>query len=98
MSNSWRLNSDSKTVHGYFKNSYKLIAPSDFLARNFIEAGYNVEVIPNNIPIANYIFNERKDIKPNILWVRAFNKLYNPLLAIELLEKLVDDRNKLMLI
>ncbi|WP_299667480.1 glycosyltransferase family 4 protein [uncultured Polaribacter sp.] len=68
-----------------FKNSYKNIAPSNYLKEAFEKEGYEVDYIPNIVEIDNYQFKKRKYLKPNLLWVRAFKEIYNPILAIEVL-------------
>lgn len=67
-----------------FKHALKLVAPSNFLKTIFKEYGYNeVVFIPNALPIHNYTFKKREEIHPRLLWVRSFSKIYNPLMAIE---------------
>lgn len=68
-----------------FKNSYRNIAPSMYLKSHFENSNYKTEYIPNVIQIKDYPYKERKVLSPNILWVRAFDKIYNPQMAIETL-------------
>jgi glycosyltransferase involved in cell wall biosynthesis len=42
-------------------------------------------LIQNPINIENYSFREKKEYHPKLLWVRAFHKIYNPKLAIDIL-------------
>lgn len=69
-----------------FKNSYKNIAPSNYLKSAFEEKGYVTMFIPNILEIENYKFKNRKVIEPKLFWVRAFKEIYNPTLAIMVLE------------
>ena len=72
-----------------FQNAYKNVAPSNYLKVAFEKLGYtNVIHIPNAIEIGNYTFTERTTFKPNLLWVRAFASIYNPLMAVEVLFEL----------
>jgi len=72
-----------------FANAKLLVAPSGFMQELFSRYGYhNSVLIPNNINIKKYPFQERKNIRPKLLWVRSFASLYNPQLAINLVEKL----------
>ena len=71
-----------------FKNSYQNITPSGYLKYEFEKEGFKTILIPNVIPIANYTFKERKKIAPKLLYVRAFAKIYNPTMAIEVLKEL----------
>lgn len=69
-----------------FNNSYKNIAPSNYLKSEFENRNYKVEYIPNSLEIELYNFKLRKQITPKLLWVRAFAEIYNPKLAIEVLK------------
>ena len=71
-----------------FNNSFQNIAPSGYLKYEFEIKGYKTLLIPNVIPILNYSFKERKKITPKLLYVRAFAKIYNPTMAIEVLKEL----------
>jgi len=71
-----------------FNNSFQNIAPSGYLKHEFELKGFKAQLIPNVIPIANYIFKERKKITPKLLYVRAFAKIYNPTMAIKVLKEL----------
>ncbi|MEO6694251.1 MAG: glycosyltransferase, partial [Ignavibacteria bacterium] len=71
-----------------FSNSIKNISPSLYLKKYFEDEGYPVEYIPNFIPVKDYKFKARKDVKTRLLWVRSFDRTYNPVLAIEILNKL----------
>lgn len=68
-----------------FANSYKNVAPSNYLKSEFEKYGYIVQFIPNILDFHSYKFKIRRSIKPKLLWVRAFDKIYNPKLAIEVL-------------
>lgn len=68
-----------------------LAAPSGFLSTEFGSAGFDVAVIPNVIELGNYAFRKRKRIKPKLLWMRSFHKIYNPELAVRVLESLRAD-------
>jgi glycosyltransferase involved in cell wall biosynthesis len=62
-----------------------LITPSEFLAQTIKPLGFCAKVIPNAIQIANYPYRNRRNIKPNLLWMRTFHEIYNPLLAVNVL-------------
>lgn len=68
-----------------FNYAYKNIAPSNYLKTAFEKKGYLTCFIPNVLEIEKYDFEKRKNLKPRLLWVRAFRHLYNPKLAIEVL-------------
>lgn len=73
----------------YFNNSYVNISPSSFLIDQFSSEGItNSKFIPNTIPFENYLYTKRTKVKANLLWVRAFDQVYNALLALETIELL----------
>ena len=84
----YRLKQNPRLSSLIFKNSYQNIAPSGYLKYEFEKEGYKTILIPNVIPIANYTFKERKKIAPKLLYLRAFAKIYNPSMAIEVLKEL----------
>jgi L-malate glycosyltransferase len=83
-----RLQRSKKISRYVFKHAVVNISPSKYLLLVFSNAGYKVEYIPNYIEIENYQFTQRSKIKPKLLWVRSFHKIYNPDLAIEILSSL----------
>jgi asparagine synthase (glutamine-hydrolysing) len=86
-----RLKENKSVSQFLFNNSYRNISPSLFLKEVFLKEGYKVDYLPNFIELKYYKFTERKNIKCNILWLRAFHKIYNPTLAIKVLKILVDN-------
>lgn len=84
----FRIRKSAKMANTIFNNSYKNIAPSNYLKIAFEKQGYEVEFIPNIIEIDAYNFKERKTLKPNLLYVRAFDKIYNPTMAIKVLNEI----------
>ncbi len=71
-----------------FDHSYINISPSRYLKSKFEEYNFVTKVIPNPIPIDNYMFKSREKILPKLLYVRAFAELYNPQMAIYVLHEL----------
>jgi len=86
-----RLKKSPKLSNSVFKNSYRNIAPSNYLKSEFEAKGFEVQFIPNILEIENYEYKFRNNLKPKILWVRAFAEIYNPTLAIEVLKSLKID-------
>ncbi|WP_010231892.1 glycosyltransferase family 4 protein [Gillisia marina] len=69
------------------ENAYHIVSPSQYYKNEVINLGYHkVDHIPNPIFIKNYTFKKRNQFEPKLLWVRAFNEIYNPLMAIKALE------------
>ncbi len=87
-----RLKNTPKLSASLFKKAKLNIAPSLYLFKEFQQAGFkNIEYIPNSIFLKDYSFKIRKVIKPKLLWVRAFAEIYNPMLAIKVLEELLKE-------
>jgi glycosyltransferase involved in cell wall biosynthesis len=76
----------SRWVRTVLKRADRLVAPSEFMAAGFRELGYEVVVIPNAIEISSYPFQERRSVRPNIAWMRSFHDVYNPEMAVRVLE------------
>lgn len=73
-----------------FNNAYYNVAPSNYLLKNFETFKFpNLLLIPNSIEIENYKFKQRtNEIKPFILWVRSIDPIYNPEMALKVLQNL----------
>lgn len=86
-----RLKTSKRLSTVIFKYSAVNISPSLYLKSQFEMYGYaNIRYIPNAITLSNYSYTERS-VKPiRLFWLRAFAELYNPLLAIKVLKRLVD--------
>ena len=84
-----RLQNNPKLCASYFGQSQVNIAPSNYLKHEFEIYGYNVVHIPNNIDLSLYRFKIRHSVSVKLLWVRSFDKIYNPLMSIDVLKQLV---------
>jgi glycosyltransferase involved in cell wall biosynthesis len=72
-----------------FKNAYYNSVPSKFLFSKLETKSWkNCIYIPNQIEIEKYSFIERKSFMPKLLWVRSLGSIYNPTMAIDVVEKL----------
>ena len=81
-----RLENSNKLSKSLFGNAKANIAPSKFLYNIFKSYGFdNTQIIPNAIRTDKYPFKERHEFRPKLLWVRRFQKRYNPLMAIKVL-------------
>ena len=83
-----RLDKSKRLSNLIFKNSYKNVAPSNYLKTAFEERNYPTIYVPNILEIEKYKFQKRINLTPKLLWVRAFKHLYNPMLAVEVLNLL----------
>lgn len=69
-----------------FKYSFRNVTPSNFLKVELEKVGYKAQVIPNIININDYKFKKRLNYAPKLLYVRAFHQIYNPTMAIKVLQ------------
>lgn len=83
-----RLENNPKLCELLFSNAFKNVAPSNYLVDAFQEKGFDTILIPNAIQIEQYPFKERNKLQPKLLWLRAFDRIYNPKMAIKVLSEL----------
>jgi glycosyltransferase involved in cell wall biosynthesis len=84
-----RLKNNPKLCRMVFANAYKNVAPSGYLKQAFENAGFtNVVHIPNSIEIDKYKLKTRVELTPKLFWVRAFASIYNPEMAVKVLQQL----------
>jgi glycosyltransferase involved in cell wall biosynthesis len=86
-----RLQRSKWLCDNIFKYSYANVAVSGYLKDAFDKSGYKSVLIPNNIDINQYPFIRREKLKPRLLWVRSFHKIYNPNMAADVLVLLLKD-------
>lgn len=83
-----RLKNDKIKSRFLFGGAKINVSPSPFLKEQFLDSGFSRTIcIPNSIELSNYTF-DKPPLEPKLLWVRSFSEIYNPLLALQVLEKL----------
>ncbi len=87
----YRFKKSKYLCHLILQNSFNNIAPSCYFFDFFKNKGYKIIEIPNFINLNNYRYKNRTNAKPNILWVRALQDIYNPKMAINSFELLKRD-------
>lgn len=80
--------SNGARVARLLASSDAAVALSGFLYDELSDYGVIAEVIPNPIDVAAYRFRQRHRASPQIVWLRGFNKIYNPALAPRMLHEL----------
>jgi glycosyltransferase involved in cell wall biosynthesis len=68
-----------------FNSVIKIYTPSKYLQTYFTSMGFKMNYLPNSIDTSKFKFETTSNTY-KILWVRAFTKIYQPNLAIEILE------------
>lgn len=85
-----RLQSNPRAARALFGKAKVNVSPSPYLQQQFAAAGYDhVMLIPNYINLQDYEYKIRTSLGPKILWVRSFAEIYNPMMALKVLEKLL---------
>ena len=83
-----RLHKSPKMSNKIFKNALVNISPSAYLQTTFKNKNYNTVLIPNALNLKDYDFKQRSQLTLNLLYVRAFAEIYNPLMAVNVLFEL----------
>ena len=85
-----RIKKSKSPSRSLFENAHLNIAPSAYLIDAFNKEGYTgIKYIPNTIDITNYPYKQRDQVAPKLLWVRSFSTIYNPLMALKVLQQLL---------
>jgi len=82
--------SHPRVIRACLGRAEAVVAPSAFLASE-IRAGVEIGVIPNTFDVDTIPFRPRARLRPRLLWMRTFHPIYNPLLAIEVVQRLLAD-------
>lgn len=80
-----------RRVGNLLRSARFVTTPSRYLAHELSFLGADIMVIPNAIDLSAYSFRERSIVHPRLVWLRAFHKVYNPLMAVEVLNLLKND-------
>ncbi len=83
-----RLKQSENMCRMLLGDSYANLVLSAYLKKHVEAAGYDTLLIENNVILKHYPFKVREELFPKLLWVRSFDEIYNPLMAIKVLEEL----------
>lgn len=81
----------SRRMRIFLRKCDVVIAPSPYLQEAMREYRDDIVIIHNAISVENYHFAQRAVDPAGIVWLRAFNSLYNPQLVPRVLEMLSKD-------
>lgn len=70
-------------VANTLRKASAVTAPSRYLAEQMQPYCDQIQVVPNPIELGRYEFRLRDQAQAQLLWLRAFHKIYNPELAIK---------------
>ena len=68
-------------------------APSEYLANAMRFVRSDVRIIPNPLDLELYVYHERIRLEPKLVWLRAFHRIYNPVLAVRVLAEVAAHTN-----
>ena len=83
-----RLSQSPALAKFYFSNASVTVAPSPYLAEWARAHGFKSTVIPNGLDLTQYPYNGQRVKNHTVLWVRALAAIYQPQLALEVLQLL----------
>lgn len=66
-------------------------SPSPFLKEHFASWRPDIRLIPNGLYIGQYPCREITQARPRLVWVRAYERRYNPVLALDVVKRLSPD-------
>jgi len=73
---------------GLMSSAAAVVAPSAYLFEHMRKYRSDLLLIPNAVNFSDYYFRVRETVAPNLVWLRAFHKIYNPILAVEVMYRL----------
>ncbi len=62
-----------------------VVCPSNFIISVLKNYGLKSLLIENVLHLNDYLFQEKKTFRPKLFWMRTFEDVYNPLMAVEVL-------------
>jgi len=78
-------------VRRLLRSAASVTSPSRYLRERLEPLGVTIRLLPNPIDAERYPFRERGPARPELVWLRAFHRIYNPTLAPRVLSLLLKD-------
>ena len=75
-------------VNKLLSNAAVVVTPSNYLQVELQQYKQEIIQIPNPLDIRKYSFHLRSRPEPRLIWLRSFHRIYNPLLAVRVLNLL----------
>lgn len=88
---------NSRRVRELLSSATVVTAPSGYLIHSMRRYRADIRLIPNPIELSEYKFRHRDPSSPSMLYLRALHKIYNPQLAVEVLQRLKSDYPRITL-
>lgn len=74
------------------ESAAQVTVPSPYLREQMQSSRRDLTLLRNAIEADAYGFRTRSDVRPRLVWLRAFHDIYNPVLAVEVLARLAASR------
>lgn len=84
-------NNHPKLLQLLFSKADVVSTASMFLKTGLSGIKSDIYYLPEGLEIRNFEFAHRKNVQPNLVWVRALHQIYQPQVAIEAISKLKTD-------
>ena len=82
---------NAKRIKKAFDRAHLITTPSKMLQLFFEDKGFKIQYIPNSIELEKFPY-DRSAVQPfSLLWVRAFDSIYNPGIAVEAFYRVLKD-------
>lgn len=78
-----------RRVRRLLESAAVVTTPSRYLLEEMKIYRRDLRLIPNPLSLEAYLFQLRKNPQPRLIWLRAFHKIYNPVLASQVITRLV---------
>lgn len=76
-----------RLVLPYLRMADSVVVVSTKIQEAFVKHGIDAKILWNLVDIDRFAFRERKAAKPNLVWIRHFEDVYDPLTALEVFAK-----------
>lgn len=86
-----RMKIKSRKYIKTMKRADVLVCPSEFLIHELKEYHLQAILVENIIELNQYLFQQKNALTPKLLWMRTFEDIYDPLMAIDILVKLKEE-------
>ncbi len=77
-----------RRISRLFARAEVVTAPSRYLADALRDFHPDIQVIPNPLDLEAYEYRQRNDLKPRLTWLRTFHRIYDPVLAVQVLARM----------
>ncbi len=68
-----------------------ITCPSSFTKSELSKYDIDTVLLENSIPLEKYVFRDKSNLRPTLLWMRTFAHIYNPEMAVEVAKELKKD-------